>query len=327
VQLSDDSTHWTTIRTITGGDGGVDDLTGLSGTGRFVRIYGTRRGTEWGYSLWEFEVYGTPAPPPDLARNKPVVTSSDFSTQYAGPFAVDGDPSTRWSSEFSDPQWIYVDLGTRYQINRVKLTWEAAYGADYQLQISNDAKNWVTIGTVQGNTLLTNDLGVGGIGRYVRMYGTRRGTEWGYSLWSFEVYGDPATDNTDIALNRPATSSSDFSSQYVAARAVDGDSSTRWSSEFSDPQWIAIDLGQVTVINEVRLTWETAFGADYEIQLSDDGINWFPVLTVTGGAGGVDDLVVGGTGRYVRMYGTRRGTEWGYSLWSFQVYGDPAVSP
>jgi hypothetical protein len=127
----------------------------------------------------------------------------------------------------------------------------------------------------------------------------------------------------DRALNRPVVSSSDFSTTYAAANAVDGDASTRWSSEFSDPQWIAVDLGQITVIDEVRLTWETAYGADYEIQMSFDGISWFTVLTVVGGTGGVDDLVVGGTGRFVRMYGTRRGTEWGYSLWSFEVQGQP----
>jgi hypothetical protein len=40
--------------------------------------------------------------------------------------------------------------------------------------------------------------------------------------------------------------------------------------------------------------------------------------------GGVNDLALKNTARYVRMYGTRRGTEWGYSLWSFEVYGDPA---
>jgi F5/8 type C domain/Beta-propeller repeat len=327
VQVSDDASNWTTIGSVTNGDGGVDDLTGLSRAGRYVRVLGTRRGTPWGYSLWSLEVYGNfvrSSPGNDFALHHAVAASSEFeSPQYDASKAVDGDPSTRWSSAFSDPQWIYVDLGQRFQINRVKLTWEAAYGADYQLEISNDAKNWVRIAAAQNNTLLTNDWGVGGIGRYVRMYGTRRGTEWGYSLWSFEVYGDPITDNTDLALNHPATSSSDFSSQYAAALAVDGDGATRWSSEFSDPQWIAVDLGQRTIVDEVRLTWETAYGADYEIQMSDDGINWFPVRTVTGGIGGVDDLVVGSTGRYVRVYGRRRGTQWGYSLWSFQAYGRP----
>jgi photosystem II stability/assembly factor-like uncharacterized protein len=326
VQVSNDASSWTTIRTITNGDGNVDDLTGLSGTGRYVRIYGTRRATEWGYSLWEFEVYGTPAAPPpptDIALNKPVVVSSEFSSQYAGSFAVDGDGSTRWSSAFSDPQWIYVDLGQRYAVTRVKLSWEAAYGADFEIQVSDDASFWTTIFTAVNNQELTNDFGGLGVGRYVRMHGARRGTPWGYSLWSFEVYGDPAPPSADRALNRPAASSSDFSPAYAAANAVDGDASTRWSSQFSDPQWIAVDLGQRFAINEVKLTWETAYGADFEIQVSDDTTHWTPIASLANNNAAVNDLAITGTGRYVRMYGTRRGTEWGYSLWSFEVYGNP----
>jgi hypothetical protein len=326
VQVSNDATNWTPIRAVFSGRGGIDDLVGLSGTGRYVRIYGTQRGTEWGYSLWELEVYGNPTTPPpsDIALGKPVVTSSDFSAQYAGGFAVDGDSSTRWSSAFSDPQWIYVDLGQRYAVNRVKLSWEAAYGADFQIQVSDDAVSWRSIAVVTNNNSLTDDFLVLAVGRYVRMFGTRRGTEWGYSLFSFEIYGDPAPRSPDRGLNRPAVSSSDFSPAYAAAFAVDGDPSTRWSSQFSDPQWIYVDLGQRFAINEIVLSWETAYGADFEIQVSDDASSWSKVASLTDNAGGVNDLAVTGTGRYVRIYGTRRGTEWGYSLWSFEVYGDPA---
>lgn len=36
----------------------MQDLTGLTGSGRYIRVYGTQRGTSYGYSLHEFEVYG-----------------------------------------------------------------------------------------------------------------------------------------------------------------------------------------------------------------------------------------------------------------------------
>ena len=107
---------------------------------------------------------------------------------------MDGNLSTRWSSEFSDPQWMYVNLGQSYDVARVVLRWETAYGADYLLQISNDASTWTTMRTVTNGVGGVDDLtGLSGSGRYVRMYGTRRGTQWGYSLWEFEVYGTPAT--------------------------------------------------------------------------------------------------------------------------------------
>ena len=70
IQVSSNAVNWTTIYSTTTGAGGVQDLTGLSGTGRYVRMYATVRATTYGYSLWEFQVYGTPVPtnqPPVLA--------------------------------------------------------------------------------------------------------------------------------------------------------------------------------------------------------------------------------------------------------------------
>jgi hypothetical protein len=333
IDVSNDAKNWTTIATVAAGDGGIDDVTGLSGVGRYVRMNGIHRATQWGYSLYEFEVYGTaaspppPPPPPsgDLALNRPVVSSSDYSSQYAAAFAVDGNSSTRWSSQFSDPQWIYVDLGQTFEVTRVKLVWETAYAADFKIQLSFDAKHWTDWSTAQGNTMLTNDMTGAGMGRYVRMYGTRRATQWGYSLWSFEVYGDPV-NLPDVALHKDVAESSEFSPAYTGAFAVDGDSSTRWSSEFSDPQWITVDLGSLFIVHEVRLTWETAYGAEYQIQFSNDGVNWWTAATVTDGTGGVDDLEAGGTTRFVRMSGTKRGTPWGYSLWSFEVFAQPGTA-
>jgi hypothetical protein len=175
---------------VTGGDGGVDDLTGLTGTGRFVRMYGTARATGWGYSLFSFEVYGTGSQPPasNVALNKPALASS-LEGAYVASNAVDGSATTRWSSAFADPQWIRVDLGQTYAITRVKLTWEAAYGSSYQVQTSPDGNTWTTIRTVTGGDGGTDDLtGLTGSGRYVRIYGTARATAWGYSLWEVEVY-------------------------------------------------------------------------------------------------------------------------------------------
>ena len=154
------------------------------------------------------------SPGPNVALNKTVVASSVFAPQYGGAFAVDGNLSTRWSSEFSDPQWIYVDLGQSYDVTRVVLRWETAYGADYLVQISNDASTWTTMRTVTNGVGGVDDLtGLSGSGRYVRMYGTRRGTQWGYSLWEFEVYGT-ATPGPNVALNKTVVASSVFAPQY-----------------------------------------------------------------------------------------------------------------
>lgn len=109
--------------------------------------------------------------------------------------------------------------------------------------------------------------------------------------------------------------------RYLPGNAVDGDSKTRWSSAFHDPQWIAIDLGAPQDITRVKLDWEGAYAKAYQIDVSEDGSRWTTVKEVTDGDGGSDEHDVTARGRYVRMSGTTRSTPYGYSLWEFEVYG------
>ncbi|MBX3015411.1 MAG: discoidin domain-containing protein [Caldilineaceae bacterium] len=130
----------------------------------------------------------------------------------------------------------------------------------------------------------------------------------------------------NLALGRPATSSSNETTQLVASNAVDGSPATRWASQYSDPQWLQVDLGAIYVINQVVLTWEAAYGRAYALQLSTDGTTWQTIYSTTTGDGGTDTLSgLTGQGRYLRLYGTQRGTQWGYSLWELAVYGSPAT--
>jgi hypothetical protein len=127
----------------------------------------------------------------NLALHRPASASSS-EAGHPPDQAFDGNPGTRWSSQYSDLQWIEVDLGSTYNITHVVLNWEAAYGRAYQIQVSTDDTNWTTIySTTTGQGGFEDLTGLSGTGRYVRMYGTQRGTQWGYSLWEFEVYGTP----------------------------------------------------------------------------------------------------------------------------------------
>ncbi|AGL17043.1 beta-1,3-glucanase family protein [Actinoplanes sp. N902-109] len=124
-----------------------------------------------------------------------------------------------------------------------------------------------------------------------------------------------------LSQGRPATASSTENSGTPASAAVDGNTGTRWSSAFADPQWLQVDLGATATITSVTLTWEAAYAKAYQIQTSADGTSWTTVYSTTTGAGGVQNLTVSGSGRYVRLYGTQRATAYGYSLWEFQVFG------
>lgn len=128
-------------------------------------------------------------------------------------------------------------------------------------------------------------------------------------------------DVTDLALGRTASASSTQDS-YTPAKAVDGDPASRWASGWSDNQYIQVDLGSLKSVGRVILRWETAYGSSYRIQASADGSTWTTVAQTTTGDGGVDNVAFAPTGaRYVRMQGVKRGTGYGYSLYSFEVYG------
>lgn len=110
-------------------------------------------------------------------------------------------------------------------------------------------------------------------------------------------------------------------SSYPPEYAVDADLTTRWSSEFSDPQWITLDLGEVFPISKVKLTWETAYAKSYFIQVSKDNRSWEKVYHTDQGDGGVDEIVFDPReARYVRLIGLQRGTEYGYSLFDFRIF-------
>ena len=125
---------------------------------------------------------------------------------------------------------------------------------------------------------------------------------------------------TNVTLNKTATASSLENASFPASAAVDGNTGTRWSSAFSDPQWLEVDLGSAQSICQVTLDWETAYATAFQIQVSNDNSTWTTIYSTTTGTGGTQNLTVSGNGRYIRMYGTTRATQWGYSLWEFGVY-------
>ncbi|HVK22397.1 MAG TPA: family 20 glycosylhydrolase [Actinokineospora sp.] len=152
-------------------------------------------------------------------------------------------------------------------------------------------------------------------------------TPWSNFISVINTIGrNPAWPSTaavgNIAAGRPVTVSSTEVAYLAGANAVDSEYGTRWASGYSDNQWITVDLGASQSIARVKLHWENAYGRGYQIQVSNDNTTWTDIYTTTTGNGGIDDLTgLSGTGRYVRMQGTARGTTYGYSLYEFEIYG------
>jgi hypothetical protein len=267
----------------------------------------------------------------DLALNRPVTASSIQCDAFPASDAVDGDGGSRWSSEFSDPQWISVDLGSTYDINEVRLNWENAAGQDYQIQVSDDAINWSTMTSVTGNTTagVHDYTGLSGSGRYVRVLGTARTTQYGYSLYDFNVYGTGTTAGV-TPLDRSAWTASASSTEGggSAANAIDGRTASRWSSGTAQAagQWFQIDLGSAQAFD--RITFDAGnsvndYARGYQVLVSDNGIDWSRQPAIAGGTGTGPQIDVQLNSpveyRYIRIVQTGSAPYW-WSIAELNVY-------
>jgi hypothetical protein len=129
-----------------------------------------------------------------------------------------------------------------------------------------------------------------------------------------------------LSQGKTATASTQESTTYSAAKAVDGSTTTRWASQdpATGPEWLSVDLGATKTITQVILNWEAAYGKAFRIDVSDSATyaNYTTIYSTTTGTGGNATLSgLSGSGRYIRIYCTTRGTSWGYSLFEFKAYG------
>jgi hypothetical protein len=285
----------------------------------------------------------------NIALGKSAVSSSDENDGLLPVNVTDGNYGTRWSSAYENNQWIYIDLGQPYDFTEVKLFWETALGRDFNIEVSDDAVSWAIASAVTNNVSLTNTIDLTGYaGRYIRMNGLVRGTQWGFSLFELEAYGTPQTNipAINLALGKTGSSSSNendantpnwpfdgLGTNVINGKARDGNNVEygRWSSTYNDDEWIAVDLGASYEIREVKLYWEVANGNDFNIEVSADGLSWSTAASVTDNSSTqyINDIMISPsvTGRYVRMHGITRNTGYGYSLYEFEVLGPNAILP
>lgn len=147
----------------------------------------------------------------------------------------------------------------------------------------------------------------------------------GSQSWSHTIYMTPQMPN--LALGATVTASSEENAGTHKENAVDGDTSTRWSSSANDGEWLAVDLGKPSFVNSVNIVWENAYASLYDVQTSDDGSTWTTVKTVVGG-GGEESTSIGAVTRHIRVVGRERATAYGISIWELQAHGiDPDADP
>ncbi|MFD1630402.1 discoidin domain-containing protein [Pseudopedobacter beijingensis] len=232
----------------------------------------------------------------NLAKNKDAFVSSGDAA-----LAVDGNIGTRWESAASDPQWIYVDLGESYNINRVKITWESARSKDYVIEVSDDINSWGTpVLSVTDNPAVLEEgttnrwiyehSGLSATGRYVRIYATSRMIGYGHSIWELEVYGTPdegtlpvslidftakTQTNGTVSLNW-STASEQGNNYFLLERSADGknfSSLTEVPSKGSNSNYQFTDAQPLNGNNYYRLTQVDKDGKSKELSIQSVSVS------------------------------------------------------
>lgn len=286
---------WRTVRDVTKTTAVADDVA-VGATARFVRMHGISRLTQYGYSIWSFDVQGTPsvsAITPSTVLVGPRATrlqagGSTTLTAYGFDAAGNGGPVTAAAGTGGAPVWT-IDGGGSIAGDGTVTAADAGGVTSTVTGTLGGAFGQATVTTITNGDVV--DPGVG------------------------------SDAPRDIAVGKPVTTSSDERADLAGGQTVDGIGTTRWSSRASDDQWIAVDLGVVVPVDSIELVWEAAYADRYQLQVRDRADDdWRTVVTEDHGAGGSDVHALSDVdARYVRMLGVHRHTSYGYSLYEFRV--------
>ncbi|MCW3014213.1 MAG: glycoside hydrolase family 5 [Solirubrobacterales bacterium] len=125
---------------------------------------------------------------------------------------------------------------------------------------------------------------------------------------------------TRVIKQAGAAASSRESSRFGPRRAIDGKTTTRWSSKFADKQWWRSNLGRVRAVSGVQVNWQSAYASRYAIEVSKDGRTWSTAAEQTAsGPGTVKTTFRTRPARYVRIRSITRGTHYGISFWDAKI--------
>ena len=226
-------------------------------------------------------------------------------------------------------------LATTTGAATVDLSWADQSGDEegFHLERAAGSGDFAEIATLGPNAKFYQDVGLSSSTVYSYRVRAFKGTAYSdYSNTSTTetASGVVTNPNLNLALNQPASASSTYNS-YTAAKAVDGNASSYWRSgglSLNTVVWLRVDLGKVQAVGRAVIMWkDTYFAKSYELQVSNNEMDWTPVYSTSAGAGGnVTLLFTPALARYVRLYMTanNKSTE---RITEIQVYSGPLSAP
>jgi hypothetical protein len=115
--------------------------------------------------------------------------------------------------------------------------------------------------------------------------------------------------------------------------AIDGNAGTRWTTGVSQAngQWFQVDMGSANTFYQIVLDSSGSSGdypRGYQVNISNDGINWGSVVTNGTGSSAVTTISFASpqAARYIRITQTGSTSGW-WSIYEFNVFGVNGTAP
>jgi len=276
----------------------------------------------------------------DLAYGRRVVSTDSTDTNY-NVNAVDGNSGTRYASQETDDAFFLVDLGSIEKVGKIVIDWEAAYASEYEILMSLDGMDWTVVATVSNTNQTIDEIVFPGWleTEFVKFQGIDRATGYGYSFYSFEVYGPKSLAEAATVVE---VSSNENETELNKQNIVDNLASTRWASTAEDDQFIIIDLGSEISFDQIKIRWEVSFARIYDIYICEDqevtpersSSEWSKIWGTMAGLGEVESVALDDltTARYIKIELVQRETsentkktgrfpwESTFSIYSFELF-------
>ena len=235
--------------------------------------------------------------PYNLSKDRPVSASSGNNEDNA----VDGNTTTRWQADMDDKnEWLSVDLGKVATIDSIFFKWEAAYAKGFDIQLSDDGIRWDTVFSRGKKSTVYNQTGMEISYRYLRKLGDGR--------LMFQVDWEK-TANTVVTV-------------FIDGKVATAADNFTWEKRERETADVSMTQGRHTMkvvlydknnqTTEVK-TGEIDFEAEEQVEVNYLNDNLEETLST--------DEWTKNTGRYVKLVCTQRATNWGSSLFEFQVWG------
>lgn len=235
-----------------------------------------------------------------IASPKTTATASSVvNSSWPATNAIDANTSTAWSSSVQSQtgsQWLQVDMGSNFNVKKVILIPRTSgslvqcFPVDFKLQYSTDGSSWTD---VPGQAYTNYPAPVNNSGenfyfdspvyaRYIRLLATKFSPD-GYGNYYTQI-AEMAPYYTYVQTPRSsATSSTQAGAGMSAAKAVDSDTVSFWSSA-ATPQtgyeWVYTDMGgtynvrRITILPRLVNGIAQCFPVDFSLSYSNDGVNW-----------------------------------------------------